>query len=103
MILTGGNRSTGRQTCPSATLCITNNTWTDLGMNPGLRNSKSIFFSNRMLPDFQNGIAFWKVPRLRPFVLLVKSRHASCVRHSALTEHRNIITELVRLRTDIHV
>ena len=25
-----------------------------------------------MLPDFRNSFAFWKVPRLHPFVLLVK-------------------------------
>jgi hypothetical protein len=37
MKLTGENRSTRRETCPSATLSTTNPTWTDLGSNPGLR------------------------------------------------------------------
>ena len=34
MILTGENRSTRRQTCPSVTLCTTNLTWTDMRSNP---------------------------------------------------------------------
>jgi hypothetical protein len=37
MILTGENRSTGGQTCHSATLCTTNLTWTGLGSDLGLR------------------------------------------------------------------
>jgi hypothetical protein len=37
MILMGQNRSTGRKTCPRATLSIANHTWTDLGLNPGVR------------------------------------------------------------------
>jgi hypothetical protein len=37
MILTGGNRSTSRKTCHSATFFITNPTWTDLTSNPSLR------------------------------------------------------------------
>jgi hypothetical protein len=40
MKLTGENRSTGRKTCPSATLSTTNPTWTDLGLNPGLRGER---------------------------------------------------------------
>jgi hypothetical protein len=36
MKLTGENRSTRRETCPSATLSTTNPTWTDLGSIPGL-------------------------------------------------------------------
>jgi hypothetical protein len=35
-----GNRSTGRKTCPSATLYTTNHTWTYLAPNPGLRGDK---------------------------------------------------------------
>jgi hypothetical protein len=31
-----GNRNTGRETCPSATLLTTNLTWTGLGSNTGL-------------------------------------------------------------------
>jgi hypothetical protein len=38
MILTGENRGSGRQTCPDASLSITNLTWTDLGLNLGLRS-----------------------------------------------------------------
>jgi hypothetical protein len=37
MILTGENRSTGGETCPSAILSTSNPTWTDPGSNPGLR------------------------------------------------------------------
>jgi hypothetical protein len=37
MKLTGENRSTRGETCPSATLSTTNSTWTDPGLNPGLR------------------------------------------------------------------
>ena len=40
MKLTGGNRSTRRKTCPSATLSTTNPTWTDPGSKPGLRIEK---------------------------------------------------------------
>jgi hypothetical protein len=39
MILTGGNLSTERKTCPSAT-STTNSTWTGLGSNPGLRGER---------------------------------------------------------------
>jgi len=28
-----------------------------------------------MLPDFRNNTAFWKVPRLHPFVLVVTATH----------------------------
>ena len=37
MKLTGENRSSRRETCPSATLSTTNPTCTDPGSNPGLR------------------------------------------------------------------
>jgi hypothetical protein len=37
MKLTGENRSTGRKTCPIATMFTANPTWTDPGSNPGLR------------------------------------------------------------------
>ena len=37
MLLTWGNQSTGRRTCPSVTLSTTNLTPTDRGSNPGLR------------------------------------------------------------------
>jgi hypothetical protein len=40
MILTGENRRTRRETCPSATLPTTNPTWNDLGANPGLRGER---------------------------------------------------------------
>jgi hypothetical protein len=39
-ILTGENRSTRRETCPNATLSVTNLTWTDLGVNPGARGDR---------------------------------------------------------------
>jgi len=38
MILTGGNRSTGRETCHSATLSTTNPIWIDLEPNLVLRS-----------------------------------------------------------------
>jgi hypothetical protein len=40
MKLTGENRRTRGQTCPSATLSTTNPTWTDPGSNPGLRSGR---------------------------------------------------------------
>ena len=40
MKLTGENRSTQGETCPSATLSTTNPTWTDPGSNPGLRGGR---------------------------------------------------------------
>jgi hypothetical protein len=40
MILTGENRRTRRKTCTSATLSITNPTYTALGANKGLRDEK---------------------------------------------------------------
>jgi hypothetical protein len=41
MKLTGENRRTRGKTCPSATLSITNPTWTDPGSKPGLRGGKT--------------------------------------------------------------
>ena len=38
----GGNRSTWRNTCPSATLSTANPTWIGLGMNPGLRHGTAL-------------------------------------------------------------
>ena len=40
MKLTEENRSTRRKICPSATLTTTNLTWTDPGLNPGLRGER---------------------------------------------------------------
>jgi hypothetical protein len=40
MKLTGENRNTRGETCPSATLSTTNPTWTDTGSNPGLRSGR---------------------------------------------------------------
>jgi hypothetical protein len=40
MILTGENRSTRRETCPSATSSTTNLTWYDLGPKPGFRGER---------------------------------------------------------------
>jgi hypothetical protein len=41
MILTGENRKTWRETCPSSTLSTINPTWTDPGVNPGLGGERS--------------------------------------------------------------
>jgi hypothetical protein len=38
---TENTKRTRRKTCPSATLCATNPTWTDPGANPGLRGERS--------------------------------------------------------------
>jgi hypothetical protein len=40
MILTGENPSTWGKTCPSDTLSTTKPTWTDPGLNPGLRGER---------------------------------------------------------------
>ena len=39
-ILMEENRSTGRKTCPHAPLSTANPTWTDLGLNPGVRGER---------------------------------------------------------------
>jgi hypothetical protein len=46
MMLTAENERTCRETCPSATLSITNPTWTDPGAKPGLRGE--ILMTNRL-------------------------------------------------------
>jgi hypothetical protein len=46
MELTGENRSTRGQTCPSATFSTTNPTWTNPGSNPGLRGERPV--TNRL-------------------------------------------------------
>jgi hypothetical protein len=40
MTLIGENRRTRSETCPSATLSTINLTWTDPGLNPGLRGAR---------------------------------------------------------------
>jgi len=40
MILTGVNRSTGKETCPRATYSNTNLTWADLASNPVLSGER---------------------------------------------------------------
>jgi hypothetical protein len=40
IILTGENRRTWTESCPSVTLSITNPTWTNMDANPGLRGEK---------------------------------------------------------------
>jgi hypothetical protein len=40
MKLTGKTRSTREKTCPSTTLSTTNPTWTDPGLDPGLRGER---------------------------------------------------------------
>jgi hypothetical protein len=40
MKLTGENRNNLGKTCPIATLSSTNHTWTDPGLNPGLRGER---------------------------------------------------------------
>jgi hypothetical protein len=42
MKLTGENRSTRGETCPSATLSTTYPTWTDPGSNPGLHGGSHV-------------------------------------------------------------
>jgi hypothetical protein len=49
MKLTRENRSTLGETCPSATLCTTNPTWTDPGSKPGLRGERTA--TNRLSHD----------------------------------------------------
>jgi hypothetical protein len=49
MKLTGENRSTRRKTCPSATLSITNPTWTDPGSSPSLHGERPA--NNRLSHD----------------------------------------------------
>jgi hypothetical protein len=71
MILTGGNRSTWRQTCPGAIHSTIKLTWAYLRSNSGLHGGlnwkevESTLLSN--FHDFRMSIAFWKVPQLRLF------------------------------------
>jgi hypothetical protein len=55
MKLTGENRSTGGETCPSVTLSTTNPTWTDPGSNTGLRGGRPAAnrLSNGTATNFQ--------------------------------------------------
>jgi len=39
-MVTRKNRSIWRKTCPIATFCTTNPTWTGLELNPGLRGER---------------------------------------------------------------
>jgi hypothetical protein len=48
MKLTGENRSTRGETCPSATLSTTNSTLTDPVSNPGLRSMKLLCWLARV-------------------------------------------------------
>lgn len=38
--MAGEDRRIRRKICPNATFSTTNSTWTDLGLNPGLRSEK---------------------------------------------------------------
>jgi hypothetical protein len=87
MILTGENRSTGRENFPTVILSTTNIMCIELKSNPGFRGdkpatnhlSRGTAFKDHLkvllypiFPDFRNSIAFfWMVTRLPPFVLLV--------------------------------
>jgi hypothetical protein len=53
MILTGENRTTRRETCPSASLSTTNPTWIDPVANPGLRGKRPA------TNDLSHGTALW--------------------------------------------
>jgi hypothetical protein len=44
-----GNLSYSRNTCPSATLFITNTLWTGLGLNPGHRRNHAFVYFIRGL------------------------------------------------------
>jgi hypothetical protein len=46
MKLTGEDRRTRGETCPSVTLAATNPTWTDPGSNQGLRGERQV--TNRL-------------------------------------------------------
>jgi hypothetical protein len=65
MILTGENRRNGEKTCPAFTLPTTNRTWSDSGVNPGLRDEGQATYPLssarqwRILP--YNGISYPKI------------------------------------------
>jgi hypothetical protein len=46
--------------------------WTDAEHHLPYKDQVKVRFYP-MLPDFRNSTAFWKVPRLRPFMFLVRS------------------------------
>jgi hypothetical protein len=55
MILTGEPKNSEKKTCPSATLCTTNPTWTDPGAKPGLCGERPA--TNRL----RHGTVWWLV------------------------------------------
>jgi len=63
MILTGVNRSTQRETCPSATLPTTNLVWSDLRSIPGLRGER--LASNRVALNMYLVLSY--IQRLSPY------------------------------------
>jgi hypothetical protein len=63
------NRSTRRETCPSATLSTANPIWTDLGSNPGPRGGRPA--TNRL----QRGTAVARQLLKRHNIRLLCSRH----------------------------
>jgi hypothetical protein len=65
MKLTGENRSTREETCPSATLSTTNLKWIDPGSNPGLRGGRQA--ANRLSHD--TGKRHGKFCYMRPGLL----------------------------------
>jgi hypothetical protein len=77
MILTGENRSTGRETCPSATLSTTNPTWIDLKSNLGLRGERpaidslshgtALFWNRKFYCVLKNSPYFLIPSQLNPF------------------------------------
>jgi hypothetical protein len=76
MILTGKNRRTRRETCPSATLSTTNPTWIDPGANLGLHGERPA------TNDLSHGTAtFWDVLPCSQTHVDRRFRGACCLHH----------------------
>jgi hypothetical protein len=71
MKMIGDNRSTRGETCPSATLCTTNPTWTDLESNPGLRGERPA--TNHLSPHTS-----YRLSQLARFIHEDKANYVKC-------------------------
>jgi len=96
MILIGENRCTGRQTCPSATLCTTNITWIGLEWKPVLRGDShqvnvSRYLSFKFIPDSKHRLAVWaEYTAVQSNECLTRDSDGTCTQHLQCIAGRNV-------------
>ena len=83
-----------RKTCPSATLCTTNPTRTELGLNPDLRNGESIFFI-QCSPISKKALLFVRFPGFDPLSFWLRAD-----KHPVLPSPQR--PDISRIQSDIH-